>query len=209
MEERQTEQIKLINNLPVFNQLDPNDVAEMLEQKQVIRIITYEPEEKLITEKQLDRKIFLMLRGKVKISKHVLHEDCKKDKHIKTLEGNGHFFGEISAITGKPRTASVTAVTKTACLVIDLSLLLNTSSQLLERIKNKLYPKLFDLLGKRLEETDECFVALKQHVEDLEKKIMELMQEKFQLKKELQDELIKKNKEINQLKSTLEALGTV
>jgi CRP-like cAMP-binding protein len=209
MEERQTEQIKLINSLPVFNQLDPNDVAEMLEQKQVIRIITYEPEDKLITEKQLDQKIFLMLRGKVKISKHVLREDCKQDKHIKTLEGNGHFFGEISTITGKPRTASVTAVTKTACLVIDFSLLLNTSSQLLERVKNKLYPKLFDLLGKRLEETDECFVALKQHVEDLEKKIMELMQEKFQFKKELQDELIKKNKEINQLKATLEVLGAV
>ncbi|MCP5107723.1 MAG: cyclic nucleotide-binding domain-containing protein, partial [bacterium] len=147
----------------------------------------------------LDRKIFLLIKGRVNISKDVLAGDCKKEKHISTVEGSGHFLGEISAITGKPRTASVTALAKTVCVVIDIALLMEASSTLLERVKSKLYPKLFELLGKRLEETNECMVALKQQVEDLENKIMKVMQEKYQVKQAHREELRERNMEIKSL----------
>ncbi|MCU0288762.1 MAG: cyclic nucleotide-binding domain-containing protein, partial [Acidobacteria bacterium] len=130
----------------------------------------------------------------------------KREKHIKTVDGNGQFLGEISALTGKPRTASITALMKTLCVVIDLALLMNTSSELVERIKSKFYPRFFEILGHRLEDTNDYFAALKQQIEDLEKKVMEMMQEKFHLKMEHQEELRKKNQEIRILAAQLEAL---
>lgn len=196
--------VKYIKKLPVFNELDEKDIAEMVKQEEIIRVLRYEPDETIITEKRFDRKIFLTIKGKVKITKDVIHLDTRESKLIKTIEGSGHFLGEITAITGKPRTASVTAVDETVCVVIDIALLTAASSELLERVKNKFYPKLFELLCKRLEDTNERFVILKQQIEDLEKRIMQVMTEKFQLKHELHDELQKKNREIKKLEIEIE-----
>ncbi|MCX6583563.1 MAG: cyclic nucleotide-binding domain-containing protein [Candidatus Aminicenantes bacterium] len=206
MEDRLHEQLKYIKSLPIFNDLDEKDIADMLKLGNIITIMSYEPDEKIITEKRLDRKLFLLIKGKVKITREIIAGDEKKDKHIKTVEGSGHFLGEISALTGRPRTASVTALTKALCVVIDIALLMNTSSQLLERVKNKFYPRFFEILGNRLEDSNEYFAALKQQIEDLEKKVMDLLQEKFQSKLEHQEELRKKNQEIRNLAAKLEDL---
>lgn len=206
MEDRLHEQLKYIKSLPIFNELDEKDVADMLKLGNIITIMSYEADEKIIIEKRLDRKLFLLIKGKVKITREIIAGDEKRDKHIKTVEGSGHFLGEISALTGRPRTASVTALTKTLCVVIDIALLMNTSSQLLERVKNKFYPRFFEILGNRLEDSNEYFAALKQQIEDLEKKVMDLLQEKFQSKLEHQEELRKKNQEIRNLATKLEDL---
>jgi len=206
MEDRLHEQLKYIKSLPIFNELDEKDVADMLKLGNIITIMSYEADEKIIIEKRLDRKLFLLIKGKVKITREIIAGDEKRDKHIKTVEGSGHFLGEISALTGRPRTASVTALTKTLCVVIDIALLMNTSSQLLERVKNKFYPRFFEILGNRLEDSNEYFAALKQQIEDLEKKVMGLLQEKFQSKLEHQEELRKKNQEIRNLATKLEDL---
>lgn len=206
MEDRLHEQIKYIKSLPIFNELDENDIAEMLKLGNIISIMSYEPDEKIIFEKRLDRKLFLMIKGRVKITKEIIAGNEKKEKHIKTVEGSGQFLGEISALTGKPRTASITALMKTLCVVIDLALLMNSSSELLERIKSKFYPRFFEILGHRLEDTNDYFASLKQQIEDLEKKVMDMLQEKFQLKMEHQEELKKKNQEIRNLAAQIEAL---
>jgi CRP-like cAMP-binding protein len=206
MEDRLHEQLKYIKSLPIFNDLDEKDIADMLKLGNIITIMSYEPEEKIIIEKRLDRKLFLLIKGKVKITREIIAGHEKKDKHIKTVEGSGHFLGEISALTGRPRTASVTALTKTLCVVIDIALLMNTSSELLERVKSKFYPRFFEILGNRLEDSNEYFAAIKQQIEDLEKKVMDLLQEKFQSKLEHQEELKKKNLEIRNLTAKLEDL---
>ena len=201
--------VKYLKKLPMFDELDEKDIAEMLKQEEIIHILSYEPGEKIITEKRFDRKIFLMIKGIVKITKDVILENSRESKHIKTIEGSGHFLGEITAITGKPRTASVTAAAETICVVIDFALLTAASSILYERVKNKFYPKLFELLCKRLEETNECFVILKKQIEDLENRTMQLMNEKFQLKHDLQDELQKKNREIKRLETQLDEIKSL
>ncbi|MDQ1350922.1 MAG: family transcriptional regulator, cyclic receptor protein [Acidobacteriota bacterium] len=206
MDDRLHEQLKYIKSLPIFNDLDEKDIADMLKMGNIITIMSYEPDEKIITEKRLDRKLFLLIKGKVKITREIIAGLEKKEKHIKTVEGSGHFLGEISALTGRPRTASVTALSKTLCVVIDIALLMNTSSELLERVKSKFYPRFFEILGNRLEDSNEFFAALKQQIEDLEKKVMDLMQEKFQSKLEHQEELKKKNQEIINLTTKLEDL---
>lgn len=206
MEDRLHEQIKYIKSLPIFNELDEKDIGDMLKLHNIITIMSYEPEEKIIIEKRLDRKLFLMIKGRVKITREIITGNEKKDKHIKTVEGSSQFLGEISALTGKPRTASVIALLKTLCVVIDIDLLMNTSSELLERVKSKFYPRFFEILGRRLEDTNDYFAALKQQIEDLEKKVLDLMQEKFQSKLEHQEEIRKKNIEIRNLTAKLEDL---
>jgi CRP-like cAMP-binding protein len=206
MEDRLQEQIKYIKSLPIFNELDEADIANMLKLGSIINIMSYEPDDKIIIEKRLDRKLFLLIKGKVKITREIIAGHEKKEKHIKTVEGSGHFLGEISALTGRPRTASVSALTKTLCVMIDIALLMNTSSDLLERVKSKFYPRFFEILGNRLEDSNEFFAALKQQIEDLEKKVMDLLQEKFQSKMEHQEELRKKNLEISDLAAKLEEL---
>jgi CRP-like cAMP-binding protein len=201
--------VKYIKKLPVFDEMDEKDIAEMLKQEEIIRIVSYEPGEKIITEKRFDRKIFLMIKGIVKITKDVISGNSRESKHIKTIEGNGHFLGEVTAITGKPRTASVTAADETVCVVIDFALLTAASSILYERVRNKFYPKLFELLCHRLEETNEYFVILKKQIEDLEKRVMQIMTEKFQLKHELLDELQKKNREIKRLEAQIDEIKSL
>lgn len=198
--------IEQIKSLPIFDQLDEPDIADMLKQSDVIRIMSYAPGEKMITEGNLDRKMFLTVKGKVKISKDVIFEDSRECKEIKTIEGSGHFFGEISALTGEPRTASVTALIETVCVVINIDLLMRTSSGLVERVKDSLYPKLFELVCKRLGETDERLVTLKQKNENLERKVSQLLRDKIALNVEHQKQLRKKNREIHRLESELEEL---
>jgi CRP/FNR family cyclic AMP-dependent transcriptional regulator len=198
--------IEQIKGLPIFNQLDEPDIADMLKQSDVIRIMSYTPGEKMITEGNLDRKMFLIVKGKVKISKDVFFEDTRECKEIKTIEGSGHFLGEISALTGEPRTASVTALIETVCVVINIDLLLRTSSGLVERVKDSLYPKLFELVCKRLGDTNERLVTLKQKNENLERKVSQLLRDKISLNVEYQKQLRKKNREIHRLESELEEL---
>lgn len=200
------EHAKLIKTLPGFSKLDRKDIYEMLKQKEVLSTMSYEPGEFIIKEKALDRRIFLVIKGEVAISKTVITGDCKHEKELKTVEGHGLFLGEMSAITGKPRTATVTAVTPTFCVIIDMAKLMTASSSLVERVKMKFYPKLFELLCKRLEETNENVVLYQQRYEDLQCKLMEEKKARLVLKKEQQEEIYRKNWKIKTLEDEIEGL---
>ena len=200
--------IKMIKKLPIFNKLDEKIIIDILNlDERIIKIVHYRPGEKLITEKRFDRKMFLIMKGKVQVSKEVIRKADKSSKEIQTIEGSGHFIGEITALTGKPRTASITALEQTICLVIDIALLMYTSSELLEQLKVKFYPGLFEVLCKRLEETDENVVNLKQRIEDLEKKVINLLKQNRTQTEEYDKELSKKREQIKGLKEKLEQFG--
>ena len=200
--------IKMIRNLPIFNEMDEKMIVELLNlDKRIIKIVHYKSGEKLISEKRFDRKMFLMMKGKVLVSKEVIHKERKSSKEIKTIEGSGHFIGEITALTGKPRIASVNALEPTICVVIDLALLMITSSELLEQVKIKFYPRLFELMCKRLEETDESVVKLKQRVEDLEKRVIDVLKQKRNQCEDYEKALSKKRAQIKGLEDKLEQFG--
>ncbi len=195
--------LKHIKSLPLFDQLEEKDLADML-RHQIIRLMSFEPGEVIITEKSFDRKIFLTLKGSVKITKDVFSDDCRQCKEIKTIEGGGHLLGEVTAFSGKPRTASVLAVRRTACVMINVGLLMSTSSRLLERVTAKFYPGLFAILCKRLDETNDFLVAARQKCEDLEKKLKEANLQKTEMRQEFQKTLQNKNRMIKQLEERLE-----
>lgn len=196
---------KLIGRLPIFSELDESDIVDIFQHNaRIIRIVSYRGGEQLIMENQFDRNMFLVMKGKVRISKEVIRKDSKIDKEIQVVEGFGQFVGEISALTGKPRTATVTAVESTVCVVIDIALLMETSSQLLERVKHKFYPGLFESLCKRLADIDDLYVKEKQRAEDLEKRVFQVIKEKQFQNEKYMEELTKRRERIKRLEGELE-----
>jgi CRP/FNR family transcriptional regulator, cyclic AMP receptor protein len=199
------QQLKHIKSLPLFNELEEKDLITML-QNQIIRMMSFDAGEIIITEKNHDRRIFLMLKGSVKISREIFTDDCRHGQEINTIEGHGQCLGEVTAFTGKPRTASVTAISPTVCVMINVGLMINTASQLLERVKATFYPKLFELLCKRLDDTNEQLVSYKQKSEDLEKKIKEITLAKIASQKEFQDDLRQKTSKIKTMEDKIDEL---
>jgi len=195
--------LKHIQSLPLFEQLEQNDIATMLETK-VISIMSFEPGEAVITEKSFGRRIFLIHKGKVKVVKDVLSKGGKKCKELKQLEGQGILLGEVTAFTGKPRTASVVTIEKTVCVVINIGLLMRTSSSIMERVVSKFYPSLFQLLCQRLDATNALVAELKQQNEDLGLKLKDANLERLGQKQEFLDDLRKKNSIIKELEARLE-----
>ncbi len=199
--------IGVLKNLPLFKELEEKDISAILRQNdRIIRVEGFKSGDAIITEKRFDRRMFLMVKGRVLVSKEVMVKNTRASQEIITVEGSGHFLGEVTALTGKPRTASVTALEDTLCVVIDIALLMHTSTstELLERVKRSFYPKLFELLCKRLEETDDSVVKLKQRVEDLEKRVGEVIKEKHQQREDYEAEISKKREQIKYLEEQLE-----
>lgn len=58
-----------------------------------------------MTQSEPRRSLFVVVSGTLKV------RDCEgavKSRHVRSL-GEGDFFGEVSLLTGRPRTATVTA----------------------------------------------------------------------------------------------------
>lgn len=198
--------LHLVKGLPIFNELSDDELVQIMAQENVVRFVSYKPGEKLIVEKRFDRKIFLMIRGSVEVSKGVSGQNGKSEKVIQVVEGKGNFLGEITAFTGKPRTASVIAREETVCLMINVAVLMETSSGLLDRMKSRFYPRLFELLCTRLAEMDEGYVRARQKNEEFVKKIFEIKREKMEMKDYYEEEIRNKHMEIARLQGVIEEL---
>lgn len=205
MELKPEQYLKYLTPLPLFDQVERNDLIHML-QKKIIRLLSFEPGETIISEKSFDRRFYILLKGKVSIVKDVVSKDCVQCQEIKTIEGGGHFIGEVTAFTGKPRTASVKAKERTICVMINTGLLMSQSSDLMETVKSKFYPRLFELLCKRLEETNSQLVRAMQTCDDLNKMLKTATMEKMSQKEEYQQRLKDKRKEIKSLEEKLDAV---
>jgi hypothetical protein len=78
-------------------------------------LISYEPGDIIITEGEPGDSLFILTTGRVKAFVR-----NPSGRHVQVRElGEGEFFGEISILTGKPRTATVTAATSCELLELD------------------------------------------------------------------------------------------
>lgn len=208
MDENIKSQVQQIRNLPLFMRLKEQDIEMMLRQGRVLRVLRFGKGEAIIHENRIDRKIYLTIKGKVLICKEVVSGDSRRSQSLVTLEGRDHFLGEIAALTGKPRTASVLAVEETVCLMVDMEELTHADSAVLERLKASFYPGLFDVLCKRLAEADDTMVALKRKNAELETLLSQARQEKIALKRDFQLDAAAKNQQIAMLEEKLERLAS-
>lgn len=131
---------RLIGQVEFFNDFTSD------EQKCILlymdAFLRFKPQE-IIVEQDChdDLAMFVLLTGRAFITSG--HKRIYLDEVM-----TGGFFGEISFVTGSPRTATVIA--SEACIVwrIDQALLQNISIELREKIKDKIIHKLASVIAK-------------------------------------------------------------
>ena len=69
---------------------------------------TYEPQQQIIDRESDSRDVFFIARGKARI---IYYSPSGREVSLEDI-GDGGFFGELAAIDGRPRSASVIAVTR-------------------------------------------------------------------------------------------------
>ncbi len=88
---------------------------ELLAVMHGLRLLVFEPGDIIITEGDAGDSLFILTTGTVKA--FVKLADRSGQRLLRTMS-DGSFFGEISILSGKPRTATVTAAT--ACELLEL-----------------------------------------------------------------------------------------
>ncbi|MBS1261212.1 MAG: Cyclic AMP receptor protein [Calditrichaeota bacterium] len=97
------DELKLLRRVPLFYDLDGKDLERIARLMVVKR---YNKDEMIIFEDDLGRNMFVIKKGRVKIS----GISSEGDEAIFSIFSEGDFFGELSIIDGLPRSATATAI---------------------------------------------------------------------------------------------------
>jgi CRP-like cAMP-binding protein len=97
---------------PLFEGFDEDELLAVI---QGLRLLTFAPGDVIVTEGEPGQSVFVLASGAVKV---FVRSPEGHDVGVCTL-GEGSFFGEISALSGQPRTATVTAATPCDLLELD------------------------------------------------------------------------------------------
>ena len=106
---------------------------ELLAFIQGLRLSVYEPGDIILTEGEPGQSVFILTVGSVRV---FVRNPSGHDLQVCQLK-EGAFFGEMSALSGRPRTATVTAGTRCEVLEMDRTTL-DTIAQTHPRIKQVL-----------------------------------------------------------------------
>ncbi|MEO8362651.1 MAG: cyclic nucleotide-binding domain-containing protein [Vicinamibacteria bacterium] len=97
---------------PLFADFDEGDLVAVI---QGLELASYESGDILILEGDPGTSLFVITSGTVRA---YVRQPDGKNKMVREM-GEGSFFGEISVLSGKPRTATVTAKTPVEALVLE------------------------------------------------------------------------------------------
>lgn len=141
--------IKLLKNVSLFSKLNEKHlttVARLLHERE------YKKGETIVKQGERGIGLFIIKSGKVKIEKTL-----QNGKKLNIAEhGPGEFFGELSVLDDKPRTASVIAIEDTVTLAMthwEFNALLKENPQIALDI--------IPVLVERFRETNEQLLELK------------------------------------------------
>ncbi|RMH17325.1 MAG: hypothetical protein D6696_16045 [Acidobacteria bacterium] len=101
-----------IANVPLFSHFDADELSAIIHG---LKVYTYEAGEILFTEGESGASLIVLASGVVRV---YVKNASGGNTEIRRLE-QGSFFGEISLLTGEPRSATITAATACEVLVLD------------------------------------------------------------------------------------------
>lgn len=131
--------------LTIIDKLECFDQFTRIEKQRIVNFHTqfyaFEKGEYIIKENSRDTSFYILLSGAVSVTKG------DRLLPISKLEP-GDFFGEISFLTKKPRTANVVADEMSIVIKVDDSMLGKLNYQIREKIKDKIIEKLVRILDK-------------------------------------------------------------
>ncbi|MBI5186225.1 MAG: cyclic nucleotide-binding domain-containing protein [Nitrospinae bacterium] len=149
--------VNKFKKIPFFKAVHENFIKRILS---LSKIRTYDPGETIAREGELDSWVYVIIDGEVRVVKH--------GKEIARMDYNkSGTFGELAAIDGEARSASVIAVTRTVCLATDATFLSGVTPQERDAFFSVFYRLLAEVLASRLRSTDEELIRLKDELERL------------------------------------------
>jgi CRP/FNR family cyclic AMP-dependent transcriptional regulator len=149
LEERE-DVIRRLRSLPLLSAIDPNYLKEIIHRS---KVRTYGPGEVVTQEGSMEKWIYILLSGSVSIR--------KERKEIARLTEIGDTFGEMAFIDGKNRSASVSTLENTVCLVIDTSFLSGSDKEQHLAFYAIFYQIIAEIMARRLRETSEELARVK------------------------------------------------
>lgn len=128
------------------------------------KIRRFDDGEIITEEKSYDSWVYILFSGAVRIKKN--------GKEIAKIDEIGDAFGEIAAIDGKARSASVEAIGATVCLAIDTSFM-NQSAEPIEHafFVSILYKLFAEVVAQRLRATNEELASVRAELEALKQAV--------------------------------------
>jgi cAMP-dependent protein kinase regulator len=99
---------------PLFDDFSEDELAAVI---QGLDLRSFAPGDLVVSQGEPGRSLFVVASGAVKVW---VREGEGRARFVRSL-GEGDFFGEVSLLTGRPRTATVAAATSTDLLELDWS----------------------------------------------------------------------------------------
>ena len=134
---------KLLLNVPIFSNLDEKQISFIATK---MRNKKYSKSDIILMEDEVGDTFFIIIEGSVKVTRD--SEDGREV--ILAVLSSGNFFGEISLLDGKTRSANAIALEKTSLMILKR----NDFLQLLKEIP-QISISLLSELAKRIRKTDE------------------------------------------------------
>lgn len=127
---REPEPADLLREVAVFRALTPDEFKRLMPAVKVREVLTGEA---IVQEKETGHSLFIIARGVVRVTAQYGRPAAVELARL----GPGDFFGEMSLLTGEPRSASVTAITDCDLLEIaksGLDPILRTRPEIVEHL---------------------------------------------------------------------------
>jgi len=129
---------------PLFRDFGQKELVEVI---RGLELAHFAPGEIIVTEGEPGNSLFVLAAGRVRA---FVRDPTGRNAQVREL-GEGEFFGEISLLTGQPRSATVTAGTRCELLVLDRGTL--------DRIAER-HPRVHDVLREfQVERSDSSLEA--------------------------------------------------
>jgi CRP-like cAMP-binding protein len=154
------ENIQKLMSIPGLKNFDTKSVSKLLK---LSKIREYQDGELIIREGDQEPWMYILLSGKVRI--------LKENHEIGIIDKKGEIFGEMRIIDSKARSASVSAIGKTACLAVNTTAKNRLSTNPTEEDKLDflllLYRVFAEYMSIRLRAANNELVAAKKKIKHL------------------------------------------
>lgn len=139
-----------IKSIPVLEKFEEQELNMLFEMSKIRK---YSAGERIVEEGRSDTWLYFLIQGQVKIS--------KKGKQVAILDRKGEIFGEMGAMDSSRRSASVHAISETACLATDIFYLERLSGSDKLAFGYVFYRLMSEILSRRLRQTTDALMKAK------------------------------------------------
>ena len=126
------------------------------------KVLTFQAGDVVLKEGDLDNWVYFLINGQLKV--------VKRGVVLSQFNRQGDVFGEVSAIDGTPRSATVMALKQSTCLAIDLGKVDKLDKEAREAFTSILYRVFATKLAERLREAGAKIVKLEESLARLKPK---------------------------------------